>query len=663
MLTLRRASVYAALLVGLTAAAALGFVIWRAHQALDRSQKSLAAQDSFAVSVRTLQPTQPGRFHWFAAPAVFTAGAVYRHQLYLCGPSGLYVYTNTGRLLKIYRVGRDLPAAPLTAMAVGALSDSRRPQLFIATRGAGVLTWSGSVFRQIAALSSTHRGQLDPAANTVTSLLPLASGQLLIGTAQRGLLIYDGQRIRYFQHPLRKTYITALAGTESNLWVGTQNHGLIHWQGGAAVPLSTAQGLPDSHIASIYMDGDTTFVATPVGVAQISRNQVQRVLAQGIFAQALSVRHASSEKSSLSVGSLQQGIFSVALGSPGHLLRNRIHAGSQLKAAISGTSSAPIRQIFRSGHQLYAVARNGLYQSTHPGDWRKVITPAPSMLSARNISALAVDPSGRLWVGYFDRGLDIVSKNLAQARHIEDDHVFCVNRIAADPTGNSIDVGTANGLVFFDEGGHERQVMARHAGLISPDVTDLAFYNHGMALATPAGITFLDQTGAHSIYAFQGLVNNHVYALGLRGGELLAGTLGGVSILHHDAVTRNLTSSTSGLRQNWITAVIPGHHSWWIGTYGQGVQRLGLAHRFSATGATRPGVDVNPNAMLATPNLILAGTLDHGLFVLNRNTGRWHNILHGLPSRNVTAFAVSGSTIYIGTDNGLISTTEQGLAE
>jgi ligand-binding sensor domain-containing protein len=285
------------------------------------------------------------------------------------------------------------------------------------------------------------------------------------------------------------------------------------------------------------------------------------------------------------------------------------------------------------------------------------------MLSARNISALAVSPSGQLWIGYFDRGLDIVSKNLHQARHIENDHIFCVNRIVPDPTRGSIDVATANGLVFLDDLGHQRQVMARNAGLISPDVTDLALYPSGMTLATPAGITFLDNTGAHSIYAFQGLINNHVYALGLHSGELLAGTLGGVSILHNDAVTLNLNSSTSGLLQNWITAMVPDHKGWLIGTYGHGVQRLNSANRFSNTAATLPNVDVNPNAMLATPNLVLAGTLHHGLFVLNRSTGRWRNILHGLPSRNVTAFAVSGSTLYIGTSNGLVSTTEQGLEE
>jgi hypothetical protein len=48
-----------------------------------------------------------------------------------------------------------------------------------------------------------------------------------------------------------------------------------------------------------------------------------------------------------------------------------------------------------------------------------------------------------------------------------------------------------------------------------------------MVLATPAGLTFVDADGARSLYAFEGLVNNHVYALGVQDKTLLAGTLGG----------------------------------------------------------------------------------------------------------------------------------------
>ena len=58
-------------------------------------------------------------------------------------------------------------------------------------------------------------------------------------------------------------------------------------------------------------------------------------------------------------------------------------------------------------------------------------SPGAAILSDRNVSALATDSNGRLWVGYFDRGLDLLQSDHGPATHIENEHVFCVNRIAA----------------------------------------------------------------------------------------------------------------------------------------------------------------------------------------------------------------------------------------
>src|SRR5208283_4276008 len=54
-------------------------------------------------------------------------------------------------------------------------------------------------------------------------------------------------------------------------------------------------------------------------------------------------------------------------------------------------------------------------------------------LSDGHIAALWADQQDNLWVGYFDRGLDILRLNAnGPTQHIEDDHVFCVNRIKED---------------------------------------------------------------------------------------------------------------------------------------------------------------------------------------------------------------------------------------
>jgi ligand-binding sensor domain-containing protein len=531
--------------------------------------------------------------------------------------------------------------------------------LLIATSGAGVLAFDGTHFRQIAVLASGAHGALDDDASTITALLPLSSGRLLLGTARRGLLVYDGSRVRYFHPTLRSLYVTALAGTESELWVGTSNHGLYHWLGGETTHLDEAAGLPDPHVNALALKGGAAYAATPVGVAEISEGRIQRVLAKGIFAQA--VYRGSQD---LTLGSIDQGIVTMPLATTSQSLRPIGGARIAVESNALNEASHSILQIFSSADTLYAVAQDGLYErSRQDAGWHKALSPSPSMLTDHNISALGVDATGRLWVGYFDRGLDIVSTALERATHVENGHIYCVNRIVPDVARHTVNVATANGLAVFDADGHERTVMSKSDGLIAGHVTDVAFYRGGMAIATPAGLTFMDSTGAHSLYAFQGLVNNHVYALGTRGDRLLAGTLGGLSILDGDNVTRNLTAATAGLRHNWITAIAPFDDGWFVGTYGAGVEYFGADGRFQATEATLAGVDVNPNAMLVTPGHVLAGTLGKGLLVFNRRTSRWRTIATGLPSLNVTAFAASGGTIYIGTDNGLVKLPEERLDE
>jgi hypothetical protein len=148
--------------------------------------------------------------------------------------------------------------------------------------------------------------------------------------------------------------------------------------------------------------------------------------------------------------------------------------------------------------------------------------------------------------------------------------------------------------VIFDHDGREKQVLGREAGLIADHVTDVALYGDGMALATPAGITFLDRSGAHSIYAFQGLVNNHVYALGANGDKLVAGTLGGLSLLAGGEVRKNLSTATSGLKHNWITALAAVGNEWLVGTYGAGVMRLTADGSVTPTEATRSFLTAGP---------------------------------------------------------------------
>jgi len=646
----RRVAAFA-IVAALVCLAVSAVVIWRVEGVLrrDAAQQELV---NFEVHPLGTQPN-PG-FEGIWSPAVYKSVAVFEGRIYLAGPAGLYAYDSDGALECIYRTGIDLPAAPLGQMAVGMLSDAQRPELLIATLGAGIVCFDGHLFRQIMGTNADVR--------VITSLLPLRSGRLLIGTAKLGLLIYDGKTLKQFHPTTNNVYVTSLAGSEAELWVGTLNDGLLWWHGGQTERIGEEQGLPDRRVEQIALEGGRAYVGTPVGVAEVRDGKIARVLAKGRYAHALMV-----DGDALLVGQMQTGVMRVSLTGPENDIQIRrpitalVHDGRDSATGTATNKSAAgvtVEQFLAVGDDRYALATDGLLRREPDGAWRKILGGGSAQLTDRDISALLVASDGRLWVGYFDRGLDILSATGDKVEHIENEHVFCVNRIVEDPRQGAIVVATANGLVIFDRDGLQKQVLGRDAGLIADHVTDVALYDGGMALATPAGITFLDRSGAHSIYAFQGLVNNHVYALGADGDKLVAGTLGGLSLLTGGEVRKNLNTSTSGLKHNWITALTPVGNDWLVGTYGAGIMRLSTNGNVTPTDATRTGVVINPTAMTTDGRMVLAGTLGNGLMVGDATGTRWGTVTAGLPSLNVTALVIYKGVVYVGTDNGLVKIDE-----
>jgi ligand-binding sensor domain-containing protein len=629
-----RAAIAATLAAGMLFGAA---VLWRASRAVQQAAQDVQEEHEFRFTAQPFAQTENPGFEAVSSPQVFLQAARFQDHIFIAGPTGLMEYDPSGVVLRQYAAGADLPGSPLIAVATGLLADSHEEELVVATAGQGILAFNGKSFRQILPANADARA--------VTAILPVASGHLLFGTKKRGVLIYDGRHITVLHPRLDSAYVTALAGDESDLWVGTLNRGVLHFHAGGVETFAEADGLPDPQVQALAIAGDTTYVGTATGVAVFQGGRFSRVLAPGVLVTAL---FATAHQ--LFVGSEDQGIITIAL--EGRRPNPNIGEDGQL---------AEVRQIFSSGDAVFAVARDGVYRMGRHGlGWERVLQSGTSVLSDRNISALAADRDGQLWIGYFDRGLDVLPAG-AQTRHVEDEHVFCVNRIFPETKSEVIDVATANGLVRFNEAGNEQQILTRADGLIADHVTDIVDYRDGLALATPAGLTFLDAGGARSLYAFHGLVNNHVYTLGASGDELMAGTLGGLSQLDRGDIKINYTTASSNLKHNWITSVVRVGPEWMIGTYGAGIVGLDASGRFHAFDVATGPIEINPNAMLVTADYVLAGTLGDGLYLYDRQSGRWSVIRDGLPSMNVTAFTSLNGYLYIGTDNGLVRIPEQKL--
>jgi ligand-binding sensor domain-containing protein len=615
-----------------------GFVGWRAARALHQSTQEVRTEQEMHFLVHPFLPPTNVNFEVVSAPDVFLHAERFQDLLYIAGPAGLSEYDLSGILLRQFVAGRELPSSPLVALAVGTLRDSSEPELILGTAAEGILVFNGRNFRQIYATDAEVR--------SITTLLPVSAGHLLIGTKKRGVLLYDGKQIRELHPTLNNLYVQALAGNEVDLWVGTLNQGVLHWHAGTSETFGEEQGLPDRQVQAIALAGEKTYVGTPLGVAEFDRGRFARVLGAGLLVTSLFV---SGED--LLAGTEEQGVVRVPL------------TARRPAFNTQGSGKLPeVRQFLGTDGSLYALTRTGMFElPAHGFGWKEVLKPRPAVLSDRNISALAADKNDQLWVGYFDRGLDLLPGDSRLVVHVENEHVFCVNRIWPDAKSNTVAVATANGLVRMGASGSQEQVLTRADGLIADHVTDVVPYLEGLAIATPAGLTFLDASGARSMYAFHGLVNNHVYALGISGDDLMVGTLGGLSVVGRGNVRVNYTAGASGLKQNWITAVVPVGDEWMVGTYGSGVMGLDREGRFHSFERATAEVEINPNAMLVTSQHVFAGTLGNGLYIYDREKARWTAMQEGLPSQNVTALAESKGFIYVGTDNGLVRIQEQKL--
>ena len=614
----RRAILAAAIALFLISFVLVAF--WRAHRAATYAAAEVATGNRLPFALTLLDRHALSGVVSIAVAPAFRDIAVYDGRTFIAGANALTAYRGD-QLSETWRVGLELPAAELSALSVF------RGELYIATHGEGLLRYDGARMRQVFPAK--------PEVRRVTTLLAV-NDRLVFGTETNGVEAYDGQTLSFLDPALETQHITALAGSATDLWIGTLADGLWHLHAGELEHLKDT--LPDPQILSLAVAGETAYAGTPLGVVVFEAGRKTRVLGDGVFARAL-----LPGDRGLLIGSEDEGIVAVETDR---------HRPIEIEGALT---TEPIERLIAWGNTRYALTRSALYRESGRG-WESVVSPRAGALTDRHISALTVDHAGRLWTGYFDRGLDVVASDRSVTRHFEDDHLFCVNRIVTD--GERTAVATANGLVLF-ENTEEKQILGRKNGLIANHVTDVVFTDDGMIAATPAGLSFLDAAGVHSVYVFNGLVNNHVYALGVSGSQLLAGTLGGLSVLNHDVIRANYTTANSGLKHNWITAVVRDGDDWIAGTYGAGAMRLdksGIWHTFP----DMPRLVINPNAMLVAAGRVFAGTLDDGLLVLDRS-GRWQRFNSGLPSRNVTALAFASDSLYAGTDNGVVRIETQVL--
>lgn len=559
-------------------------------------------------------------------PAHVRDAAEFQGSIYAATSAGLQQYSADGQMLHQFTTAEGFPTLDVTSLAAD------KDSLWIGTADAGWIRFSDRSWKQYLPEDKTLR--------SVRSLLITRQGSIFIGTAA-GVIQYNGKEYRRF-HPeqLSKTGITRLAGDSLNLWIGTFDSGMYVFKNGVLSHFTTEDGLPDSLITDIHMVREKAFVSTPSGVVLADGRQFQRVL-NNTFVQSLEMRGKS-----LWAASRDQGILRIDAGNALKRPSRYVPAAPQLK-----DSGATLRKI---GYTVMAFAPGKSWYLGANDRWQ-AWGRATSTLEDSNISSLLRAADGKLWVGYFDHGLDVLTADFERIAHYEDDVFFCINYLAQDSAGR-IYVSTANGLAVMEPGG-SRRIYHEADGLLSDRVMQAVPLDpdgRRVAIATAQGFTLMQNGAMKSLYAFHGLVNNHVYAIAGRKDQIYVGTLGGISRISDMRVISSWTQMDSGLRRNWVNALLALDDRLLVGTYGSGIQSRSETGDWTAFEALPKDFEVNPNAFFYDGRFVFCGTLDRGVFVYDTRRNRWKQILNELPAPNATAFARSGNNLYVATERGLL---------
>ncbi len=621
---------------------------------------------------------------------------LFQDHLFFTSNQGLLECDLTGQEIHLYSALQGLPGNSLGPIV------RTGDALWIGVSPQGLLKFNGIQFDYFFADQTTDF--------EITALLALPTGELLIGTKHRGLVVFQEDHVTEFASQTSAEFITSLLGDDHQITVGTLGGGVFLYRQGVFQQLgkgSTLEGrLLDNHITALAGNHQAVYVGTPLGINQIKDGKVTRSLASGFVIRSLFLGKrllAGTDEGILSIDlELRNPGSAIALDNIKYVdsykssvqpaLTGATLDGEGLeKAASAGPTSlaqlgaSTVNGFFSFRNDLLAMTDAGLYLTDMIAriEWKRFgptdlsttamlssprkesekVRQASSPLSDTNVSALAIDRDQNLWVGFFDRGLDILNSQGQRISHYEDDRIFCINHILASQDGQ-VTVSTANGVAVF-HGTQLGQFITDKEGLIHRSVAitqPIGPTSQHLLAATAEGVTLIkNNRPVQSLFAFHGLANNHVYSVNVLGNRTYLGTLGGISVMQDSQIVSSWTTANSALSVNWVNALVSMNGKLFIGTYGGGVQSVDSFGQWTDYSPVIGKFEVNPNAMAVDVDTLYVGTLDRGFFVHRPDQDTWLHVMDGLPSTSVTSFAFESSNLLVGTDNGIVRIQKDAL--
>ena len=521
---------------------------------------------------------------------------------------GLSQLSIEGKPLRHWTVLDGLPESDLTTLTVFS------NKLFIGTKTKGLVAFDGEKFENYV--------WTDRKAQTITSFLE-DDGRLLIGTFDGGLIEYDGKYFTEIKADKERILsINCLVKLDAKLFVGTFNNGLWIYENDVWSHFTVAEGLPSNRVVGAAKTEQGLLVATDFGLS-IQQDKTFRTI-QILPTLSSLAKHENQIYLSRDNGE----IFT---------FNSVIKEFTQIKDLNNARLATTDKRLWLFGNlgvwQLNDARINKFNQAENVS------------LTDNFVSALVFDKNENLWIGTFRHGIDVISPNGKNIKHLESEKIRNINYLQVD--GENISAASSSGMLHF-KSDFSIENPTHKDGLPS---NSIAHFSENV-IATSKGLAFNENGKYQILSTVQGLPNNSTYTTTFVGKKLYVGTLGGLAEIEGKKVVCTFKDSNSKLTTNWVTALVYANERLFIGTYGGGVFELTPSNEIRDFSGEIGKFAVNPNAMFSDGERLYVGTLE-GVKVLNLNTQAWKSVKNILPSETVMSIIGDDKSIYFATTNGI----------